>query len=172
MGDLQNEPRPHRSLRWQVVVGFVVFIVLIAVGSLAFVHGMGATSRVAPTPTTPLVFIATPIGPSWAEPTLSCDEAIQKIEQHQIAFVAIHRNKVGNPAVRANAVTGIEVLPRGIPYQGDPEQSDLGFNSFLAISGRFPDTSCYPQVLATVQQVNKHLPKGEQVKVGWYYDVG
>jgi len=96
-----------------------------------------------------------------------CDDAIQKIEHNQIAYVLIYRQKDGGPAIPANAVISIEVLPRGIPYQGDPAQSVQ--SDLLNIYTTYPDHVCYPQMLATVKQVNEHLPKNERVKVGWYY---
>ncbi len=164
MSDLQHEPPPRRLPQWGAIAGIIVLIALIVVGSIAVIHGINNSSTVISTPTAPPAAIAT----SWEEPTIPCDQAVQKIEQHQIVYILIYRNKDGGPAIPANAVTGIEVLPQGIPYQGDPAQSVQ--NSLLGIDVTYPDSYCYPQILAAVKQVNQHLPQSEQVKVGWHYN--
>ncbi len=167
MSDLQHEPPPRRSPRRGVITGIIILIALIVVGSIAVFHGIGGGSSAISTPTVQPAAAAT--SASWTLPGMSCSDAVQKIEQHQISYVLIYRNKDGGPAVAANAITGIEVLPQGIPYQGDPAQTVE--NSFTNIDISYPDSYCYPQVLAAVKQVNQHLSKSEQVKVGWHYDL-
>jgi len=139
-------PPPRRSRRWAVIIGVVVLIALIAVGSTVALHAI-TQARIVPTPT------AVNYGPSvptpWAPPGLYCDQAVQQIEQNQIAYILIYRQKDGGPAIPANAVISIEVLPRGIPYKGEPAQSVQ--SEFLDIYTTYPDHVCYPQVLATVK---------------------
>lgn len=166
MENRQHNPPPRHFPRWGVITGIIVLIALIVVGSITVFHGISSGSSVISTPTAPPAAVATPT--LWAEPTIPCDEAVQRIEQHKIAYVLIYRNKPGDPVDPANAVTGIEVLPQGIPYQGDPAQSVQNF--LIGIDVTYPDSYCYPQVLAAVKQVNQHLSKSEQVKVGWHYD--
>jgi len=175
MSDRQNElpedddewfPPPHRSRRWRVIIGALVFIALIAIGSTVALHALTKAS-VVPIPTT--VNYGPPVPTPWVMPGLYCDQAVQKIEQNQIAYILIYREKDGGPAIPKNAVMGIEILPRGIPYQGDPAQSVQ--NSLLQIYGNYPFNTCYSPVLAAVKQANKHLSGKEQVKVGWYYDL-
>ncbi|HVB62188.1 MAG TPA: hypothetical protein VNE61_13420, partial [Ktedonobacteraceae bacterium] len=60
MSDRQNElpedddewfPPPHRSRRWRVIIGALVFIALIAIGSTVALHALTKAS-VVPIPTT------------------------------------------------------------------------------------------------------------------------
>lgn len=157
-------PPPRRSPRWGMIIGALVLIALIALGSTAAIHALTKASIV-PTPTA--INYGPPVPTPWVESSIMCDDAIQKIEHHQITYVLIYRQKDGGPAIPANAVISIEVLPRGIPYQGDPAQNVQ--SELLNIYTTYPDHICYPQMLAAVKQVNKHLSKREQVKIGWYY---
>lgn len=93
---------------------------------------------------------------------------MQKIEQNQFAYLIVYREKDGGPAIPKNAVIGIEVLPRGISYQGDPAQS----NSLLNIYTTYPDHICLPQMLAAAKQTNKSLSKNEQIKIENTYPYG
>lgn len=167
MSERQHESPPRRFPLWGVITGIIILIALIVVGSIAVFHDIGSGSSTIATPTPPPAAAATSV--SWTTSGMSCDEAVQKIEQHQISYVLIYRNKDGGPAITANAVIGIEVLPQGIPYQGDPAISVE--NSFLNIDISYPDSYCYPQILAAVKQVNKHLTQSEQVKVAWHYNL-
>lgn len=157
-------PAPYRSRHWGVIIGVLVLIALAAIGGTVAFHAL-TQARIAPAPT------AVNYGPSiptpWVEPSIMCNDAIQKIEHDQIAYVLIYRQKDGGPAIPANAIISLEVLPRGIPYQGDPAQSVQ--SDLLNIYTTYPDHVCYPQMLVAVKQVNKHLPNNKQVKVGWYY---
>lgn len=168
MNTPENEPRPRRSPRWAVIIGIIVLMALLVGGSIAVFHGSGRVSSAISTPTaTPPL---DPTSASWSPPGMTCNEAVQKIAQNQFTYILIYREKQGGPAIPANAIMGIMLLPRGVPYQGDPAQTAI--NSLLQVFGTFPDHDCYPQILTAVKQVNKHLSKSEQVKVGWYYDLG
>lgn len=159
-------PPPHRSPRWWMIIGILVLIALIVLGSTAAIR---AITKVSVVPAPKAVDYGPPAPTPWAAPGLYCDQAVQKIEENQIAYILIYREKDGGPAIPKNAIISIEVLPRGIPYQGDPAQSVQ--TSLLQIYGNYPFNTCYSPVLKAVKQVNKHLAKNEQVKVGWYYDL-
>ncbi len=172
MDDPQNEPLeddeeelppPHQSHKWLIMIGAIVLITLIAIGSTAAIHAL-TKATVVPTPTA--IDYGPPVPTPWVEPGMFCNQAVQKIAQNQIALILVYRENQGGPAIPQNAITGIEVLPRGIPYHGDPAQSVQ--TSLLAILETYPDQTCWPQMLAAVQHINKTLPKSEQVKVKYY----
>ena len=157
-------PPPRRSRRWGMMILGLVLLLGVTVGGFV-VHG--AVSRLtAPTPT-PTAY-AYPVSTPWLAPSIACDDAIHKIEQNQIAYVIIYREKDGGPAIPAKAVLLIEVLPRGIPYQGDPTQSVQ--TQLLAIDTPYPDHICLSPMLVVVKHINKTLPQSEQVKVGWHWE--
>jgi hypothetical protein len=163
--DEEELPPPHQSHKKVIVLGAVVLILLIALGSFAALRTITKAS-IAPTPTA--VNYGPPVPPPWVEPSYVCDQAVQKIEQNQIAYLIVYREKDGGPAIPKNAVTGIEVLPRGVSYQGDPAQSD----SLISIYTTYPDHACLPQMLAAVKQTNKTLPKSQQIKIEYTYPYG
>lgn len=155
--------RPQRA----VFIGVVALIVLSVLLGFAAIHGYKESVPTFVFPTLqPNIYATSTPNVAGMLPQIYCNEAVQKIERNQIAYVLIYRQKDGGTAIPANAVINIKVLPRGISYQGDPAQS-VQFN-LLAIDTPYPDQTCYLQTLTAVQQVNKHLSKREQVKVGWY----
>jgi len=158
-------PPPRHSPRWgMLIIGFVLLIAL-AAGSFVVIHRV-VSNLTAPT-STPRAYVY-PVSTPWLAPNITCDDAINKVEHNQIAYVIIYREKVGGPAIPANAVLLIEVLPRGIPYQGDPVQSVQ--LQLLAIDTLYPDHICWSPLLAAVKHINKTLPKSEQVKIGWHWE--
>ncbi len=159
-------PPPHRFSRPLVIICVVLLIIFIGLGSLMAVH-VFERSNVSPTPT-PFPQINSSSNGSWMQSGMICNDAVQRIMQNQIAFVLIYRQKDAGPAnPPVNSVIDIEVLPRGIPFQGDPSQSAQ--LSLLSIYTFYPDSTCYPRLLAEVKKINKTLPKSNQVQVGWDY---
>jgi hypothetical protein len=100
--------------------------------------------------------------------SIACSDAVQEIEQNQIAYVLLYKERNTGPGIPVNSIVSIFVIPRSassVPANPQASPNQIG------VDARFPDKVCYPQLLAAVKQENKHLSKSEQIEVDWYYTV-
>jgi hypothetical protein len=101
---------------------------------------------------------------------VSCDDAVERILRNEIGLVKIYRSKdpiawAPDDTMRVEIIT---LYPRSArtndPTEPYPEQSALNVGPLI-----IPDRTCYPRIVAAVQQINAHPPRQQHVELQWLY---
>ena len=105
-------------------------------------------------------------------PSVTCDQAVQQIEQNQYGLVQISRPKHPEKHMLygGKGISGILLFPRSA-RTNDPSQPYDPWQA-IDVATFYPDIDCYPRVVEAVKQVNQHLPKDQHVELQWQYDYG
>lgn len=130
---------------------------LLALSMLWLTACSGNAPTAAPTPVLTQTVIVSNTGASL-EPEITCDEAVQIIEQNQVREVQIYKEKANT-----NAVSIIFLEPR--------QQNNTSLSGGQQAIGPLLPRQCPMQILAAVQHFNKGLSKNKQVKVSYYTTV-
>jgi hypothetical protein len=95
---------------------------------------------------------------------------VQQILQNQYGFVQIirlkHEEKYTINGTKG-AIIDIGLYPRSA-RTNDPTQPYDPWQE-ISVATVYPDLNCYPRVVEAVKQVNKRLPKDQQIKLDWAY---
>ena len=138
---------------------------------LGLVACSGAPSTTAaPTPTLSSdTATSTSSSQQGAFPTVTCDEAVQRILHNDIGLVQIYRQKEPIHGV-PNSVVSISIYPRSA-HTNNPAEPYDPWQQVSVYPLDYPDHDCYPRLVTAVKQVNKHLSKDQQVELQWPYTV-
>lgn len=132
---------------------FVLLSLMLILSGCSLFSSAKPTATATPTPTsTEDVSTSQPV----KLPTVSCDQAVQMIEQKQVSIVKVWYAKDGTFAFIISII-----MPQATPVPGSLAGDIDVYSGFH----NQPTVQCLAQVQAAIKQVNGTLPASQQVKV-------